>query len=211
MIQFWTYTCINWRRTLPYVRAWAQKYKHQGLVVIGVHTPEFSFEKNVDNVRRAAHVQQVDYPIAVDSDYAIWRAFDNHYWPALYFVDAQGRIRYHRFGEGDYERSELMIQKLLMETGRAAVDRSLVSIEPSGAEAQADWRNLKSPETYLGYERTRGFASPADARLDRPRVYVAPERLRLNEWAPLGGLDDAQRVRRTEQGERQDRISLSCA
>ena len=123
LVDFWTYTCINWLRTLPYVRAWAEKYKDQGLVVIGVHTPEFGFEKDLDNVRRAAKEQNVGYPVAVDSDYAIWRAFDNRYWPALYFIDAQGRIRHHHFGEGDYERSELIIQQLLAEAGSGRAGR----------------------------------------------------------------------------------------
>jgi thiol-disulfide isomerase/thioredoxin len=186
LVQFWTYTCINWRRTLPYVRTWAKKYKDQGLVVIGVHTPEFSFEKDIDNVRRAANDQGVDYPIAIDSKYAIWRGFDNHYWPALYFVDAQGRIRRHHFGEGDYDRSEMTIQQLLTEAGRPVPDRTLVSVDPSGAELQADWRSLESPETYLGYERTGNFASSVDPRLDRAQVYVAPERLRLNQWGLSG-------------------------
>jgi thiol-disulfide isomerase/thioredoxin len=138
LVQFWTYTCINWLRTLPYVRAWAEKYKNQGLVVIGVHAPEFEFEKNLDNVRRAAKDMRVDYPIAIDSDHALWRAFKNEYWPALYFVDAQGRIRHHHFGEGEYDRSERIIQQLLAEAGSGGIGRELVSVDARGAEAAAD-------------------------------------------------------------------------
>src|SRR5262245_44364651 len=129
LINFWTYTCINWLRTLPYVRAWAERYKPHGLVVIGVHTPEFAFERNVDNVSRAAKEMHIEYPIAIDSDYAVWSAFDNHYWPALYFVDAQGRIRHHQFGEGDYEESEMVVQQLLAEAGSGDIGEELVSVE----------------------------------------------------------------------------------
>ena len=186
LIDIWTYTCINWLRTLPYVRAWAEKYKDQGLVVIGVHSPEFAFEKNVDNVRRAAKDMRVDYPIAIDSDYAIWRALKNEYWPALYIVDAQGRIRHHQFGEGEYEQSERIIQQLLAEAGNSGIGRDLVSVDARGAEAAADWGNLKSPENYVGYERTENFASPGGAVLDKPRVYAAPARLKLNQWALSG-------------------------
>ena len=174
LIDFWTYTCINWRRTLPYVRAWADKYRNQGLIVVGVHTPEFSFERDLDNVRHAASEQQVTYPIAVDSDYAIWRAFDNQYWPALYFVDAQGRIRYQQFGEGEYERSERMIQQLLAEAGHADVDRSLVAVEGRGAEAAADWRTLQSQETYLGRALGERYSSHE------------PASLKVNQWTLVG-------------------------
>ena len=186
LIDFWTYTCINWLRTLPYVRAWAEKYKNQGLVVIGVHAPEFAFEKNIDNVRRAAKDMKVDYPIAIDNDYAIWRAFKNEYWPALYFVDAQGHIRHHQFGEGEYEQSERIIQQLLAEAGIGGIGHELVSVDARGAEAAADWGSLKSPENYVGYERTENFASPGGAVLDKRRVYAAPARLRLNQWALSG-------------------------
>src|SRR5436309_4446484 len=140
LVDVWTYTCINWLRTLPYVRAWAEKYKGQGLVVIGVHSPEFQFEKSVDNVRQAAKAMRVDYPIAIDSDHAIWRAFNNEYWPALYFIDPRGRIRHHQFGEGQYEQSEAIIQGLL------GVNQGLVSDDTRGAEVAADWDNLTSPE-----------------------------------------------------------------
>jgi thiol-disulfide isomerase/thioredoxin len=153
LVDFWTYTCINWRRTMPWLRAWAQKYKDQGLVIVGVHTPEFSFETELDNVRRAAKEQQVDYPIAVDSHYAIWRAFDNNYWPALYFIDAKGRIRHHQFGEGDYDQLERVIQQLLTEAGRTGFDQTLVSVDAKGAEVAADWKNLRTAETYMGSAR----------------------------------------------------------
>ena len=143
LIDFWTYSCINWRRQLPYVRAWAEKYKDQGLVVIGVHAPEFAFEKNVDNVRRAAKDMRIDYPIAIDNDHAIWRAFKNEYWPALYFVDAQGHIRHHQFGEGEYEQSEMIIQQLLAEAGIGGIGHELVSVDARGAEAAADWGRLE--------------------------------------------------------------------
>ena len=186
LIDFWTYTCINWLRTLPYVRAWAEKYKDQGLVVIGVHSPEFAFEKNVDNVRRAVQDMRVDYPVAIDSDHAIWRAFRNQYWPALYFIDAQGRIRHHQFGEGEYEQSERILQQLLAEAGASGIGRELVSVEGRGAEVAADWGNLKSPENYVGYQRTENFASPGGAVLGKRRVYSAPARLSLNQWALSG-------------------------
>jgi thiol-disulfide isomerase/thioredoxin len=186
LISFWTYTCINWLRSLPYVRAWAEKYKHHGLVVIGVHTPEFEFEQNIDNVRRAVKDMRVDYPIAIDNDYALWRAFDNHYWPALYLVDAQGHIRHHQFGEGDYEQSEMILHQLLTEAGIGDIGQELVSVDAGGVEAAADWASLRSPENYLGYERTENFASPGGAVLDARRVYAAPARLRLNQWALAG-------------------------
>jgi thiol-disulfide isomerase/thioredoxin len=149
LVQFWTYTCINWLRTLPYLRAWAEKYKDQGLVVIGVHAPEFVFEKDGDNVRRAVQDMRIDYPVAVDNDYAIWRAFDNQYWPALYFIDAQGRVRHHQFGEGAYEQSEMIIQALLRQGGAGGVSRESAKVEAGGREAAADWSDLQSPENYL--------------------------------------------------------------
>ena len=186
VIEFWTYTCINWMRSHPYVRAWAEKYKEQGLVVIGVHSPEFAFEKNVDNVRRAAKDMRVDYPVAIDSNYALWRAFKNEYWPALYFVDAQGHIRHHHFGEGEYGQSEMIIQQLLAEAGMAGIGRELVSVDAQGAEAAADWANLRSPETYVGDERADNFASPGGAVLDKSHVYAAPPQLKLNHWALSG-------------------------
>ncbi len=186
LIDFWTYTCINWRRQLPYVRAWAEKYKDHGLVVIGVHAPEFGFEKNLDNVRWAAKDMRVDYPIAVDNDYAIWRAFKNEYWPALYFVDAKGRIRHHQFGEGDYQQSEKIIQQLLSEAGAGGAGQGLVSIDGRGAEAAPDWNDLESSENYVGYERTENFASPSGPVVDKQAVYAVPPQLGLNHWALSG-------------------------
>jgi len=186
LVEFWTYTCVNWRRTLPYVRAWADKYKEQGLVVIGVHTPEFAFEKDAGNVRHAVKEIGVTFPVAIDSAYAIWGAFGNQYWPALYFIDAQGRIRHHHFGEGEYQRSEEVIQRLLAAAGHGAVSRELVSVDPGGVEAAADWPNLKSPETYLGYERSETFASTNGALLNERRLYRTPATLELNEWALAG-------------------------
>jgi thiol-disulfide isomerase/thioredoxin len=186
LIEFWTYTCINWLRVQPYVRAWDEKFKERSLVVIGVHAPEFSFEHNIDNVRRAAADLRVDYPIAIDNDFAIWRAFENNYWPGLYFVDAQGQVRHHRFGEGDYEQSELVIQHLLAEAGIDGIGRDLVAVDARGLEAGADWGSLRSPENYVGYDRTENFASPGGARLNERRDYAAPPSLRLNQWALAG-------------------------
>ena len=168
LVQFWTYTCINWLRTLPYTRAWAERYAANGVVVIGVHTPEFPFEHDVDNVRREAKKMRVDYPIALDNDYAIWQAFGNRYWPALYIVDAEGQIRHHRFGEGDYTRTEEVVQQLL------GISEEPVSVDAEGVEAAADWDTLESPENYLGYERTENFESPG-----------APA-LSVNHWALAG-------------------------
>jgi thiol-disulfide isomerase/thioredoxin len=186
LVNFWTYTCINWLRQLPHVRAWAEKYKDQGLVVIGVHTPEFSFESEIDNVRRAAKDMRVDYPIAVDSHRGIWSAFSNQYWPALYFVDAKGRIRHHQFGEGKYEESEKILQQLLTEAGARGAGQELVQVDARGAEAAADWGSLKSPENYVGTARTEGFASPGGSVAAKPHVYTVPARLGLNEWALSG-------------------------
>ena len=186
LVNFCTYSCINWLRSLPYVRAWAEKYKHQGLAVVGVHTPEFGFEKDLDNVQRALRGMRIDYPIAIDNERAIWRAFDNEYWPALYFADAKGRIRHHRFGEGDYEPSERAIQQLLAESGVGDAARELVSVDARGVEAAADWSNLRSAENYVGHERTQNFASPGAAAQDRPASYSIPPTLRPNEWALSG-------------------------
>ena len=177
LVDFWTLTCINWLRTEPYVRAWSQAYRDGGLIVIGVHTPEFSFEREIDLVRRATKERGIDYPVAVDNDYEIWSAFANRYWPALYFVDADGVIRDQHFGEGRYEESERVIQRLL------GVERELVSVEGVGVEAAADWRHLRTPETYLGYARGERFASSDGAAFDERRAYALPERLRLNHWA----------------------------
>lgn len=174
LVNFWTYTCINWLRSLPYVRAWANKYRDQGLVVVGAHSPEFSFERNIENVRSALEDLRIDYPVAVDSDLTLWRAFNNQYWPALYLADAKGRIRHHHFGEGGYERSELAIQQLLAESGSSGFNRGLAKIDAQGVEAPADWQNLKSPENYLGTERS----------VNRGRTDSVP--LKLNHWSPLG-------------------------
>ena len=199
LVQVWTYTCINWLRTLPYVRAWAEKYKDQGLVVIGVHTPEFPFEKDLDNVRREAKDMGVDYPIVIDNDYAVWRAFDNQYWPALYFVDAKGHIRHHHFGEGDYEQSERIVQQLLSEAGARDIGPELVSVDGQGAEAAADWGSLKSPENYVGYERSENFESPGGAARDQPHVYGAPAKLKLNHWALSGDWTVGKQATRLNQ------------
>ena len=186
LINFWTYSCINWRRSEPYVRAWAENYKGRGLVVIGVHAPEFAFEHDVTNVRWAAANMQIDYPIAIDNDFAVWNAFNNDFWPALYFIDAQGRIRHHWFGEGDYQRSEAVIRQLLTEAGAEGVERGLVSIDERGFEAPADWPELQSPENFLGYERSQNFASPGGALTDVSHVYALPAHLALNDWALSG-------------------------
>jgi thiol-disulfide isomerase/thioredoxin len=180
LVNFWTLTCINWLRQEPYVRAWSQAYRNDALVVIGVHTPEFSFEHEIDHVRQATKERGIDYPVAVDNNYEVWSAFDNHYWPALYFVDAEGIIRDQHFGEGRYEQSERVIQRLL------GVERELVSVEGLGVEAEADWDHLRTPETYLGYERSEHFASANGAAFDERRAYELPERLRLNHWALAG-------------------------
>jgi thiol-disulfide isomerase/thioredoxin len=185
LVDFWTYTCINWLRALPYRRAWAQKYG-PGLVVIGVHTPEFGFEKNVEQVRRAVRQMRVEYPVVIDNDYAIWRAFNNNYWPALYFIDPRGRVRQHHFGEGEYERSERTLQRLLADAGFGGGDPNVVSVEAQGAEAPADWDSLRSTENYLGHARTENFASPGGAQPDTRRLYAAPRRLTLNQWALAG-------------------------
>jgi len=185
LIQFCTYTCINWLRTLPYVRAWSEKYKDKGLVVIGVHTPEFSFEKNIDNVRRAIKDMKIEFPIAIDNKQDIWNAFSNQYWPALYFIDTKGRIRHHQFGEGGYEQSEKIIQQLLTEAGSKDIDRDYVQVNARGIEVAADWSNLNSAENYLGYERTENFATP-DLVHNKQHVYTASLPLNVNQWALSG-------------------------
>jgi thiol-disulfide isomerase/thioredoxin len=186
LVNFWTYTCINWLRQLPYLRAWAEKYADHSLIVIGVHTPEFSFEHDLGNVRRAVRDMRIDYPVAADNDYTVWTAFDNHYWPALYFADTQGRIRHHHFGEGGYQQSEMVIQQLLVEAGTTDHDHELVSVEARGLEAAADWASLRSPENYTGYARTENFASPDGPVRGKPHAYGIPARLGLNQWALSG-------------------------
>ena len=185
LVDFWTYSCINCLRAIPYVRAWAEKYKDQGLVVIGVHAPEFAFEKNVDNVKKAVSDLKIGYPVAIDNDYAIWRAFSNQYWPAHYFIDAEGRIRHHHFGEGDYEGSERAIQQLLGEAGKTNQSAGIVAVNASGAEAAADMKDVQSPETYIGYDRAENFVSPGGSVHDFSHVYVAGMP-RLNEWGLAG-------------------------
>jgi thiol-disulfide isomerase/thioredoxin len=186
LVEFLTYTCINWLRTLPYVRAWSEKYRDHGLTVLGVHTPEFEFEKDVENVRRAMTDLRIAFPVAIDNDYAIWRAFKNNYWPALYFIDAMGQIRHHRFGEGEYERSEMVLQQLLADAGRGGLGRDIVSVEGSGVEAAPDWDSLRSPETYVGYQRSGRLASPGGVRRGSRHIYSAPAQLGLNRWALAG-------------------------
>jgi thiol-disulfide isomerase/thioredoxin len=180
VVDVWTLTCINWLRTVPYVRAWSRAYRDAGLVVIGVHTPEFSFEHDVDRVRRATSERGIDYPVAVDNDYAIWNAFDNHYWPALYFIDGDGNVVDQHFGEGQYEQSERVIQRLL------GIERELVTVEGTGVEREADWHRLRSPETYLGYGRAERFASANDVAFDHASAYTFPEHLPGNGWALAG-------------------------
>lgn len=183
LVDFWTYTCVNWLRTLPYLRAWASKYRDDGLTVIGVHTPEFGFERNIDNVVAQLRNFGVEYPVAVDSDYAVWRAFANHFWPAVYMADLDGRIRYHHFGEGEYAQTEMVIQQLLLDAGADGIDQDLVMVEPTGLEVAADWQTLRSPETYLGHGQNTGFASEGVARFDAHHVYGgAAARLPLNHW-----------------------------
>jgi len=186
LVDFWTYTCINWLRQLPYVRAWAEKYEQHGLVVIGAHTPEFEFEKDADNVRRAVRDMHIAYPVAIDSNQAVWRAFGNNAWPAIYLIDAQGRVRYRHLGEGEYGRTEEMIQQLLSEAGATGLASKPAPVEGRGAEAAADWGSLRSAENYVGYARTENFASPGGAVRGKRRSYASPARLALNHWALSG-------------------------
>ncbi len=186
LVNFWTFSCINSIRVLPYLRAWAAKYKSQGFVVVGVQAPEFEFEKNIDNVRWAVKDRTIDYPIAIDNDLAIWRAFDNNSWPALYFVDARGRIRHHQFGEGAYEQSETVIQQLLTEAGVQGIGHELANVEGVGIEAPPDWTDMRSPESYVGYDRAENFASPGGEAWNKRHVYPGPSTLKLNHWSLSG-------------------------
>jgi thiol-disulfide isomerase/thioredoxin len=186
VVDFCTYTCINWLRTLPYVRAWAQTYERHGLVTIGVHTPEFSFEHDLENVRRALKEMEVNYPIAVDNEYGVWNAFSNNYWPALYFIDAEGRIRHHRFGEGDYERSEHIIQQLLRDAGAEDVSDELAPVDPRGPEIAADWEDLESPEEYLGSRRAQNFDPAERSAWGLHRSDEGTRPLRRNHWTLMG-------------------------
>jgi cytochrome c biogenesis protein CcdA/thiol-disulfide isomerase/thioredoxin len=185
LIDFWTYSCINCLRAIPYVRAWAEKYKDHGLVVIGVHTPEFAFERKVSNVRAAVAELKIEYPVPIDNEYKIWRAFDTQYWPAHYFIDAKGRIRYHHFGEGEYDRSERVIQQLLAEAGDEGYSAALVSVTASGAQAAPDDSDVKSPETYIGYNRADNFVSPGGIAEDESHDYASAP-LQLNQWSLSG-------------------------
>jgi thiol-disulfide isomerase/thioredoxin len=180
LVDFWTLTCINWLRTEPYIRAWSRAYRDDGLVVLGVHTPEFAFEHDLDLVRLAVQQMDIDYPVVVDNDYGVWSAFDNHYWPAEYFVDREGIIRDQHFGEGRYEQSERELQRLL------GIDRELVPVTGEGVEAEADWDGLRTPETYLGYQRGERFASPGRPAPDESRAYELPGHLGLNHWGLSG-------------------------
>src|SRR5271167_2542544 len=186
VVDFWTYSCINCLRSIPYVEAWAEKYKNDGLVVVGVHTPEFAFEKDQGNVAKAVRDLKITYPVAVDSDYAIWKAFKNNYWPAHYFIDAQGVIRYHHFGEGEYDKSEGVIQQLLREKNAGIKTAGLVQVNAGGALAAPDFGDVASPETYIGYGRQQNYASPQKIRQDGPQAYTAPSRLTVNQWGLVG-------------------------
>jgi cytochrome c biogenesis protein CcdA/thiol-disulfide isomerase/thioredoxin len=186
LVDFWTYSCINCLRAIPYVRAWADKYRDHGLVVIGVHAPEFAFERNIDNVKKAVAALGIKYPVAVDNDYKIWRAFDNEYWPAHYFIDAKGQIRHHHFGEGEYDESERVIQKLLAEAGDSGVPTGIVDVKASGAEAASDKAHVESPETYIGYDRIDHFVSPGGPVQDASHVYTAAASPQLNDWSLTG-------------------------
>ncbi|MEB0076461.1 cytochrome c biogenesis protein DipZ [Pseudomonas sp. CCI3.2] len=186
LIDFWTYSCINCLRSLPYVNAWAKKYHDQGLVVIGVHAPEFAFERDVNNVKKAVHDLGINYPVALDNDFAIWKGFNNQYWPAHYFVDAKGQIRYHHFGEGDYAQSEQVIQQLLNEAGQKNVSSDVVVADAQGVQKGADDAQMQSPETYLGYDRTENFASASEQVMNKAHTYAAPLQPRLNQWGLTG-------------------------
>ena len=186
LIDFWTYSCINCLRSVPYVEAWWEKYRNDGLVVIGVHTPEFAFEKDPANVAKSLADLKITYPVAIDSNYAIWKAFNNEYWPAHYFIDANGSIRYHHFGEGKYDESEEVIQQLLREKNANLKTAGLVQVAASGAQAAPDFGDVKSPETYIGYSRQQNYASPQKIRQDAPQAYTAPSRLTVNQWGLAG-------------------------
>jgi thiol-disulfide isomerase/thioredoxin len=185
LVDFWTYSCINCLRSIPYVRAWAQKYKDHGLVVIGVHAPEFAFERNVANVKNAIATLKIGYPVAIDNEYKIWRSFENEYWPAHYFIDGNGKVRHHHFGEGEYDESEQIIQKMLKDAGNKNVPTGIVSVNASGAKAASDTGDVKSPETYVGYDRGNHFVSPGGVVVDKDHTYAAGEP-QLNEWSLTG-------------------------
>jgi thiol-disulfide isomerase/thioredoxin len=186
LVDFWTYTCVNWLRTLPYLREWNEKYADAGLTIVGVHTPEFGFEGDLRNVSEHVRSLGIDYPVAVDTDFGVWDEFANHYWPAAYLADANGRIRYHHFGESEYAMTEMAIQQLLVDAGSVAIDQGLVRVDPQGLEVAADWATLRSPETYLGYRQSNGFASDDAALYDRPHVYSGGGSGPLNTWDLAG-------------------------
>jgi thiol-disulfide isomerase/thioredoxin len=185
LVDFWTYTCVNWLRTAPYVRAWASKYADQGLTVVGVHTPEFGFEHDIDNVTAQVRGLGVEFPVAIDNDFGVWGAYANHFWPAVYIADAQGRIRFHHFGEGEYAMTEMVLQRLIVDSGARDVDLDLVDVDPQGLEVAADWRSLRTPETYVGYGQANGFAQEGVAAFDQSADYSPPS-LGLNRWALSG-------------------------
>src|ERR1700743_997418 len=187
LVDFWDYSCINCIRAVPYVRAWAEKYKDSGLVVIGVHSPEFDFEKEMANVQKAVQKFDIPYAVALDSEYKIWNAFHNQHWPAEYFIDAKGKVRYEHFGEGDYDKSEQWIQELLKEANAKTMPASAASVHGQGVQAAADMRDVRSPETYIGYERAENFASPGGIKRDAEKPYGAPGHPGLNEWGLAGG------------------------
>jgi thiol-disulfide isomerase/thioredoxin len=183
LVDFWTYSCINCVRTFPYLRTWYERYKDHGFVIVGVHSPEFAFEKDENNVRRAVREFRIEYPVALDNDYAIWQAFNNQYWPAHYFIDAQGRIRGHHFGEGNYEESEQLIRTLLAEAGQTTLPGMAQGTRGEGVEAAAGKGTVRSPETYVGYGRAENFVSPGGFAHDEAKSYAAPGALELNQWA----------------------------
>ena len=211
VVQFWTYTCINWLRTQAYNRAWSQRYRDQGLVTIGVHTPEFKFEHDLDNVRWAVQARKIDYPVAIDNDFEVWRAFANHYWPALYFIDAEGRIRHHRFGEGDYERSEMVIRQLLADAGVEDLRPGLASVEPNGDEVQADWEDLGSPESYLGYDQATGFEAGGRADVGQTSHLRGASAPPAQPLGTHGRLDRPVRRERAQRSWRTSRVSVPRA
>jgi cytochrome c biogenesis protein CcdA/thiol-disulfide isomerase/thioredoxin len=185
LVDFWTFSCVNCLRSLPYVRAWADKYRDRGLIVIGVHAPEFAFEKSIPNVRAAVADLHIPYPVAIDNDYAIWRGFQNQYWPADYLIDANGRIRAHHFGEGDYDETERQIQQLLAASGHVTKQAALVNVQAAGVEAAADMQDVRSPETYIGYDRAQNFVSPGGSVNDAPHAYRNSTE-QLNQWSLAG-------------------------
>lgn len=186
LVNFWTYSCINSLRTLPYIKAWFDRYKDSGLAIVGVHTPEFGFEKDLANVQEATASLGVNYPVALDSDYGIWRAFDNSAWPSFYFIEPDGKLRHRKLGEGDYDQSERLIQRMLSERAGTALSGAILAVHGAGAEADPDWRDLRSPETYVGYDKAEQFVSTPGMRKDVPTLYKAPARLHSNSWSLAG-------------------------